>query len=118
MAKSLAIVPEIVDPVNPPTEGMAGWALLELFGHQRIVGKLTTQTLGVNVMFRVDVPDLTKDGKLVRRGFTRYYSPAAVYSVSPIDEQAVREMLPFISGEPVKEWEYRFKRERSEDDFS
>lgn len=118
MAKSNALVPVKLEQDSPDGQGITGWALLELFGHQRIVGQLTTQTLGVNVMFRVDVPDLTKDGKVVRRGFTRYYSPMAVYSVSPIDEEAVREMLPFISGEPVKEWEYRFNRIRNEDDFS
>jgi len=118
MVKSNALVPVKVEQEAADDHGISGWALLELFGHQRIVGRLTTQTLGVNVMFRVDVPDLTKNGAVIRRGFTRYYSPAAVYSVSPVDEQAVREMLPFISGEPVKEWEYRFNRSRDENDFS
>jgi hypothetical protein len=98
--------------------GIESWALLELFGHQRIVGKVTTQTLGVNVMLRVDVPSLTKDGKVIRKGFTRFYSPAAVYSLTPVDEQAVREMLPVVSGEPVKEWEYRFSRSRSDEDYT
>ena len=46
---------------------LKSWALVELFGRQRIVGYLSQQTFGTGVLFRVDVPDLTKDGKTVRR---------------------------------------------------
>ena len=65
-------------------------------------------------LIRVDVPDLTKDGKIVRKGFTRFYGPSAIYSLTPVDEDAVRQLLPMISGEPVKDWEYRFGK-RSEE---
>jgi hypothetical protein len=92
------------------TSGIDCWALVELFGHQRICGKASTQTVGVATFIRVDVPDLTKKGKVVRQGFTRFYGPGAIYSLTPVDEQAVREMLPMISCEPVKEWEYCFNR--------
>ena len=40
-----------------------GWFILELFGHQRIAGRVSEVTLGTNVMLRVDVPlsrELTK----------------------------------------------------------
>jgi hypothetical protein len=76
------------------------WALVELFGHQRIVGYLSQQTFPSGVLFRVDVPDLLKDGKSVRAGFTRYFGLSAIYSITPVDEQTVRELLPMISGTP------------------
>ena len=58
---------------------LKSWAVVELFGHQRIVGFLSQQTFCTGVLFRVDVPDLTKqqDGSLtktvVHQGFTRYF---------------------------------------------
>jgi hypothetical protein len=35
-----------------------------------------------------------------RRGFTRYFGRAAIYGVTPIDEETVRKMLPSIDGSP------------------
>ena len=75
---------------------LKAWALVELFGHQRIVGFLSQQTCGRDVLLRVDVPDLLKDGKIVRRGFTRYFGMSAIYSITPVDEATMRRMLPGI----------------------
>ncbi len=91
---------------QPQSDELKSWALVELFGHQRIVGFLSQQTFGTGVLFRVDVPDLTKeqDGSLskvvVRRGFTRYFGLSAIYSITPVDEATVRTLLPMIDGTP------------------
>ncbi len=85
---------------SQPQEELKSWALVEIFGHERIVGFLTQQTIGPGVLFRVDVPDLLKDGQVVRPGFTRYFGLSAIYSITPITEQMVREMLPHIDGLP------------------
>lgn len=79
---------------------LRAWALVELFGRQRIVGYLSQQTFGDAVLFRVDIPDLMKDGKVVRRGFTRYVGAKAIYGITPIDEPTVRRLLPDIDGTP------------------
>ncbi len=81
-------------------EELKSWALVELFGHQRVVGYLSQQTFGSGVLFRVDVPDLIKDRKVVRKGFTRYFGLASIYSITPISEDMVRELLPSIDGTP------------------
>lgn len=36
-----------------------GWAVVELFGHQREVGFVTTQVFGAAVLFRIDTPELS-----------------------------------------------------------
>jgi hypothetical protein len=79
---------------------LKAWALVELFGHQRIVGFLSQQTFGSGVLFRVDVPDLLKDGKVLRVGFTRYFGLPSIYSITPVSEEIVRELLPSIDGTP------------------
>jgi hypothetical protein len=83
-----------------PNERLSTFALVELFGHARIVGRLTEQPFGSEVLFRVDVPDLTSSGKTIRTGFTRYFGPKAIYSITPITEEMVRELLPVIDGTP------------------
>jgi hypothetical protein len=83
---------------------LRAWALVELFGHKRIVGQVTVDPVEFPGMIRVDVPDLIKEGKVVegREGFTRYVGRAALYGVTPITEQAVRELLPNVDGKPAR----------------
>ena len=83
-----------------PEPELKSWALVEMFGHQRMVGYVSQQAFGMGVLFRVDVPDLIKDGKIVRRGFTRYLGLSSIYSITPCDEDTVRRMLPNVDGTP------------------
>jgi hypothetical protein len=101
-ASTVAGAVMIAEPVEPEAQPeLKAWALVELFGHQRIVGYLTQQTFGSGVLFRVDVPDLTKDGAVVRKGFTRYFGLSSIYSITPVDEDTVRRLLPSIDGTPA-----------------
>lgn len=91
----------VLEAQTPPESSeLRAWALVELFGHQRIVGWLTEQKIGSDVLLRIDVPDLLKDGKIVRQGFTRYFGAKAIYSITPVTEAVVRELLPSIDGTP------------------
>ena len=100
MKKSTAVVLAAPTP-EPEAPQLKSWALVELFGHQRIVGYVSEQTFGTGVLFRVDVPDLLKEGKKVRDGFSRYFGLGAIYSITPVDEQTVRALLPSIDGTPA-----------------
>ena len=62
-----------------------GWAILELFGHNKIAGFVTTAIIGTSGMFRIDVPAL--DGT---PGYTRFYGPGAVYSLTLVTEALAR----------------------------
>jgi hypothetical protein len=96
-----------------------GWAIVEMMGHQREIGYVTTEAYGVAVLFRVDVPELapceyvlkrpeygqvngaaekympagTKVQREGRSARSRLVSPAAVYAINPCTEEAAREML-------------------------
>jgi hypothetical protein len=84
---------------------LRSWALVELFGHQRVVGLVTVDPVEFPGMIRVDVPDLLKNGKVERPGFTRYIGRAALYGLTPIDEATVRNMLPHVDGRPARPME-------------
>ena len=92
---------------------LTSWALVEIFGHQRLVGWMTVDPLEFPGMVRVDVPDLLKDGKVTRSGFTRYFGKQSLYSVTPIDEETVRKMLPSVDGAPGAARPYSIREEWS-----
>jgi hypothetical protein len=93
----LALIPEVTEP---KADTFKSWALVELFGHQRIVGWVTVDPVDFPGMIRVDVPDLKKDGEVIRAGGTRYFGKAALYGVTPVSEKAMLQMLPSIDGAP------------------
>lgn len=96
-----------------------GWAVVEIMGHNREVGFVTTEYFGGAALFRVDQPPLdareyTLDraqwidetlagpGTKVRRealpGKTVYVGPQSIFRLTPCSEdtakQAVERMLP------------------------
>jgi hypothetical protein len=96
----------IFEAPQEKADGLKSWALVELFGHQRIVGAMTVDPPEFPGMVRVDVPDLLKDGKVERPGFTRYLGRAAIYGATPIDEATVRQLLPAIDGKPHRPMQF------------
>jgi hypothetical protein len=61
-----------------------GWAIVELFGHNKIAGYITTAIIGTSGMLRCDVP--TTEGA---PGYTRFYGPGAIYSLTLVTEEVV-----------------------------
>ena len=73
------------------------WAIVELFGHQRIAGLVSEDSIGGCTFVRVDVP---KDGG---EGFTftRYLGNGAIYAINIVDETIAREAAKRIGSRPV-----------------
>lgn len=76
------------------------WCLVELFGHQRMAGKCTEQTIAGTAMLRVEVPE-TKS----QPAFTRFLSSSAIYAINPVDEATGRRLANEIEAAPVTVWQ-------------
>jgi len=76
------------------------WALLEIMGHQRYAGLLTEQTIGGASFLRIDIPEV--DGK---QAFTKYFGASSVYSITPMEKDAVLILAGKLRQEPIKPWE-------------
>ncbi len=93
------------------------WAVIELFGHQKAAGKLSTQVLGAACLLRLDVPEITRK----RRQFdytqnhwnefeettpahTRFLGVGSIYAINPCAENVVRNILREISAGPIQEY--------------
>lgn len=92
------------------------WAILELFGHTKIAGYVREVALGGDAMLRVDVPELRftellsryeiKEGCSPTRvvelaAFTKFYSPKAVFAMTPATEEACRAIMQNLRVRPV-----------------
>lgn len=92
-----------------------GWAVLEIFGHQRYAGYVTSEAFGQAVLFRVDVPPLAErertakhyeydaagqsipPGSTVKedavQGYTKYFGPGAIYAMTPCTQEAAEKAV-------------------------
>ena len=94
--------------IDRTAEALDLWALVEIFGHTKIAGRLTERKVGVNVMLQVDVPKGTES----EFSHSRLFGPAAIFSINPTTEEWCRKWtaaqaeyartpLPYIPGEPA-----------------
>jgi hypothetical protein len=75
------------------------WAVVELFGHDRIAGYVTEQEVAGSAFVRVDVPDL--DGE---PGFSKLFGPSAIYSLTPVTEDVARVACQRFAVRPLGTW--------------
>jgi hypothetical protein len=116
-------VSEREETMDQPTTKFENWAVVELFGHQREAGYVTTQYFGDKAMFQIDVPELKEreyelkspcwiDGTLAavgskvkkqaKEGRSRLVNPGAVYAMNPCSEAAVLTMLEEMAPRSIK----------------
>ena len=95
--------------MNETDKKFEAWGLLELFGHQRIAGKLSEETIGGCHFIRIDVPALPAVGRnafeTATPAYTRYFTQGAIYSMTPTSEAVAHAMAANLRVEPVHAWE-------------
>ena len=87
------------------------FAIVELFGHARIAGRISEQTFGGAALVRVDVPEVT----YTERGYgeqpdithtiaahTRSLGGTAIYSINWVDEAAAKLAAQSIKHRPIQ----------------
>lgn len=89
-------------PDSQPSEAFKSWGLLELFGHTRLAGELSEQTIGGCHFIRIDIPDV---GEIKRH--TRYFTQGAIYGMTPMDEATARKLANYLRSTPVSAYELR-----------
>jgi hypothetical protein len=85
---------------QPPTFDI--FAIVELFGHARIAGRVSEQVIAGAGMLRVDVPELPATKYYpVQPGFTRLFGPGAIYSITPVSEEIAIQAAQSMRVAPV-----------------
>lgn len=88
-------------------EKFESWAIVELFGHQRIAGLVTEATIGGCPLIRVDVP-MTKR----HPSFTRFLGNGAIYGINPVAEEIARAAAENYGAAPIQPYELPELRQR------
>jgi hypothetical protein len=83
------------------------WALVELFGHNRIAGRVTEAEIGAGALIRVEVPAVKDKDPL-----TKYYNVKAIYGITPVDEATARRMAESIDSAPINAYSLEREVER------
>lgn len=82
-----------------------GWAVLELMGHRKLAGYVRPATIAGAGVLRIDVPrplDQPQEEPILA---TQFYSPSALYCLTPVDETVARNLAKAYQPEPVARWE-------------
>jgi len=112
-----------MEPIeSTPAAQFEGWAILEIFGHQKYAGYVSTQTFGPAVMFRLDVPALEEREKITERpsysgmtyvpagstvkleavqGYTKLFGVGAIYCMSPCTKETALAAVESIQERPL-----------------
>ena len=75
------------------------WAIVELMGHRRLAGQVTEQEIAGQAFIRLDI-HATADETV-----TQFYSPSAVYCITPTSEETARRAGALSRPAPVSRWE-------------
>jgi len=71
------------------------WAVVELFGHKTIAGRVTKDT-SLFPLLRIDVPATSKYPE-----FTAEYGAQAIYSITYVSEQVARHAAQSLEVNPI-----------------
>lgn len=92
------------------------WAIVEMFGHQSIAGRVKTENFGAACLLRIDVPGVEKQGprtydydkgayvpgeRIRVAAFTKYIGISSIYALNPVTEELARAAAAKIGSEPV-----------------
>ena len=81
------------------------WGIIELFGHQMIIGKVYEETIGTENFIRVDVPE-TKSNS----AYTKFYGKGAIYAMTPTDENTALAGANELNAPPIEPWKLDVKQ--------
>ena len=88
------------------------WAIIELFGHQKMAGHVTNATIGGASFIRVDVPQVGEGQKYIP-AFTRFLGASSIYAINPVSETVARAAACSYRSAPVHAYDIPELRQHS-----
>ena len=76
------------------------WCVVEIMGHKKFAGKVTSQEIAGCGFLRIDVPE--SDGQ---PAFTKLFGTQSVYCLSPCTEETARAFVKLFRSESFSRYE-------------
>ncbi len=108
---------------DPQQARFEGWAIVDVMGHQRYVGYVTTEAYGQAVLFRIDVPALDERERVTKRpghfadkgylpagttvkegavpGYSKLVGSGSIYTITPCTKEAALEAVEEMQPRPL-----------------
>lgn len=84
------------------TTAYEGWAIVELFGHVKLAGRVSEADQFGTKMLRLDVPAIGD-----APSFTTFKGGSALYAVTPCTEEVAVALLGRLRPEPIQRYELK-----------
>jgi len=94
-------------------EGEGFFALVEMFGHQKMVGLVRETKIAGAGFLQVD--SLDENGKFA---FSRYLGPSAIYAINPISKEMAEALAKTYQPIPVHEFDVPQLRDKIRKELS
>lgn len=99
--------------MSEQAEQWEGWAIVELFGHRKLGGHVSTEVIGGGEFLRLDIPGPRsassphpiQDDEPEQWHATQFYGPKAVYCITPVEESVARRYAATMQPRPVARYE-------------
>ncbi len=109
---------------DPKQANFDGWAIVDVMGHQRYVGYVTTEAYGQAVLFRIDVPELAERERVTKQpgyidhryvpagttvkegavsGYTKLVGSGSIYTITPCTKEAALRAVEEAQARPLME---------------
>ena len=94
---------------------LSGWAIVEIMGHQKYVGEVSTLQLGGTSMLRIDVPAIEEHA-----AFSKIFGWGSVFCLTPVQEDVARGLAgryrasPFQTYDLPQEWQDAVRASRQQ----
>ena len=92
-------------------DGFGEWVILELMGHRKLAGYLTADEIAGKGFLRIDIPSGSPDKPDVT---TQYYSPSAVYCITPVSEDLAMRSARHLRPVPIARYELEHQNVNTE----
>lgn len=82
------------------------WAIIEIFGHEKFAGQVSTAKVGDASMIMLTVPEV-KNEQVTLPAFVKYINHQSVFSITPVSEEYAKQMAVQLSKHPVEGYDHR-----------
>lgn len=85
---------------NSSGETFDCYAIVDVMGHQRYIGRVTEQVIAGQGFVRVDIPKTDKV-----QAWTKLIGTSSIYAITPVSEEIAKAMANRSQAEPVLAYE-------------
>lgn len=81
------------------------WAILEVLGHQKYAGKVSSQSIAGASMLLLEVPEV-KNEEVTLPAFQKFFNTSSIYCVTPVSEDYAMRMAEQLSKHPIEGYDH------------